>query len=212
MAKSLKDAAKTLMVGLLVVSLSGLPLLAQDQAIPKELNIVVVQGEGVTNKVRRAVSVEPIIAIEDENHKPVAGATVAFNLPTEGTTGQFGSAGKRLTTVTDAQGRATAAGLRVNEYPGKLVIEVNASYRGLSARAVVTQIDEGPPITTPQATGGGHGKLIVILAVVAAAAGGGAYYALSRGSSTSSNSGTPTGPVTTPIGLTPGTPSIIGPH
>jgi hypothetical protein len=212
MATSLKDGINALTAGLLVFSLSQLPLSAQGQEAPKELKIVVIQGDGAINKVRRPAAVEPSVAIEDENQKPIAGATVIFTLPTEGTTGQFGSGGQKFTTMTDAQGHATAAGLKVNEYPGNLLVEVNASYRGLAARAVITQTDEGPPVTKPQASSGGHRKLVVILAVVAAAAGGGAYYALSRGGgSTSSSTGTSTtGPAA--IGLTPGTPTIIGPH
>lgn len=183
------------------------------QAVPTELNIVVVQGEGAINKVRQASTTDPVLRIEDQDHKPVAGATVTFTLPTEGATGHFGNGGKMLIATTDEKGQATAAGLRVNEYPGKLVIHVDVSYRGLNARTNVVQFDEGPPVPEKAAKsgGGGHGKLIAVLVIIGAAAGGGGYYATHRNSASSTpGTGVPTPPAA--IGLTPGTPTITGPH
>ena len=57
------------------------------------------------NNIRQRVSREPVVQVEDENHKPVAGAVVVFTLPTEGATGEFGNGSKNLTVTTDAQGR-----------------------------------------------------------------------------------------------------------
>jgi hypothetical protein len=185
---------------------------AQAQAMPNELNIIVVQGEGAINSVRQRVAKEPIIRVEDENHKPIAGVAVVFTLPTEGATGQFANGGKTLTMMTDSQGQAVAQGLKVNEYPGKLVLHVNVSYRGLSARTNITQFDEGPPVTkTTSSSSSSHtGRLIAILAAVGAAAGGGAYFATHKSGGSSSSTVTPPG--LTSIGITPGTPTIIGPH
>ncbi len=186
--------------------------LLQAQTVPTELNIIVVQGEGAINKVRQASTTEPAVRIEDQNHAPIAGATVTFTLPTEGATGHFGNGGKMLIVTTDAQGKATAAGLKVNEYPGKLVVHIDVTFRGLSARTNITQFDEGPPVPEKASKGsGGHGKLIAVLAIVgAAAAGGGAYAATHKGGAGSTPSTIPTGP--SPIGITAGTPTIIGPH
>lgn len=180
--------------------------------MPSELNIQVVQGEGAINPVRQRVAKEPIIEVDDENHKPLTGATVVFLLPTEGATGQFGNGGKTLTVMTDAQGRAAAQGLKVNEYPGKLVVHVNVSYRGLTARTNITQFDEGPAVNKPSSSGGHTGRLVVILALAAAAAGGGAYFATHKNGTSSSGAGTGTSTGPTAIGITPGSPTIIGPH
>lgn len=191
---------------------SSLPRPAAAQAPPTELNIVVVQGEGAINKVRQRVTTEPAIRVEDEQHRPVSGVAVVFTLPTEGPTGEFGNGSKTMTIMTDASGQAAVAGLKVNEYPGKLILHVSASYRGLTARTNITQFDEGPPVTKSTASSGGHGRLILILAVIgAAAAGGGAYFALHKnGSSSPAGSSGSTG--STGISLTPGSPTIIGPH
>lgn len=181
----------------------------QAQPVPTELNIIVVQGEGSINHVRQAAATDPVIRVEDQNHNPIAAATVTFTLPTEGATGHFGNGGKMLLVTTDAQGKATAAGLKVNEYPGKLAIHVDVSYRGLSARTNITQFDEGPPVPEKASTGGHHGKLITVLAIAGAAAGGGAYFATHHGAGSTPGS-TPSGPAA--IGLTPGSPTITGPH
>jgi hypothetical protein len=89
------------------------------QTMPTELNIVVLEGEGATNNVRQRVARDPVVRVEDENHKPIAGAAVVFTLPTEGATGEFANGAKSLTIMTDSQGRATAQSLRLNPVAGK---------------------------------------------------------------------------------------------
>jgi hypothetical protein len=179
------------------------------QTLPTELNIVVVEGEGAINNVRQRTAREPVVRVEDENHKPIVGAAVVFTLPTEGPTGMFPNGGKSLTMLTDREGMATAQGLRLNQTAGKMPIHVNASYRGLTARTSITQYSVLPP-GAKASSGGGHGVLIAVLvALGAAAAGGGAYLATHKsGSSTASI----TPPAVTPIGITPGTGTIVGGH
>jgi hypothetical protein len=184
---------------------------AHAQTMPTELNIVVLEGEGATNNVRQRVARDPVVRVEDENHKPIVGAAVVFTLPTEGATGEFANGAKSLTIMTDSQGQATAQSLKMNPVAGKVPIHVNASYRGLTARTSLTQFSVLPPGAKPSSSsGGGHGGLIAILVVIgAAAAGGGAYFATRNGSS--ATVGIPP-PTVTPIGITPGTGTIVGGH
>src|SRR5262249_6890886 len=191
--------------------LISLPPAPAQTPLPTELNIVVVEGEGAINNVRQRVAREPVVRVEDENDKPIAGVAVVFTLPTEGATGEFGNGAKSLTMMTDSQGRATAQGLRLNQIAGKIPIHINASYRGLTARTSITQFSVLPPgAKAASSSGGGHGGLIAVLVVLgAAAAGGGAYFA--NRSNSSSSAGTPP-PTVTPIGITPGTGTIVGGH
>ena len=182
----------------------------QAQTLPTELNIVVVEGEGAINNVRQRVARDPVVRVEDENHKPIAGVAVVFTLPTEGATGEFSNGAKSLTIMTDGEGRAAAQSLRMNQVAGKIPIHVNASFRGLTARTSIMQYSVLPPGAKPSTSKGGHGGLIAILVVLgAAAAGGGAYFATH-----SSNSGTTVTPppTVTPIGITAGTGTIVGGH
>jgi hypothetical protein len=183
---------------------------AQSPTLPLTLNIVVVEGEGVTHTVAQRGNRDPIVRVEDENHNPVVSAVVVFALPTEGATGEFGNGSKILTVVTDKLGAAKAQGLKLNQVGGKLPIHVTASYRGLTARAIIQQFVEGVPGAKAGGSGG-HGKLVAILAVIGAAAAGGTYAATRKsGSGSTTPSPTPTGP--TPIGISPGTGSIAPPH
>ena len=56
------------------------PALAQEPQAgppPAKLNIVILEGEGATNNIRQRVAREPIVQVEDENRRPLAGVAVA---------------------------------------------------------------------------------------------------------------------------------------
>ena len=110
----------------------------QAQGVSK-LNIVIVEGEGAINNVRQRTAREPIVQVEDENHRPIAGASVLFLLPDSGPSGVFGNGSRTLQVMTDSKGRAVAKGLRLNNVSGKFQIKVEASFKGSSATASIGQ-------------------------------------------------------------------------
>jgi len=172
------------------------------QADSPKLSIVIVEGEGAINNIRQRVNREPIVQVEDENRKPVAGAAVVFFLPSQGPGGVFLDGGRSLTTITDAQGRAVMRGFRPNNFEGKFEIRVTASANGQVASAIIHQ-------TAIAAGGGGGGlstgaKWAIVIGVVAGAAAGGVFAATRGGGSSGP---TPIAPTT----LTPGTPTVGGP-
>jgi hypothetical protein len=176
-------------VGLcLVIALNELSPVAFAQNVPTGINILVVEGEGVTSGIRQQVTRHPVVKVEDDNHRPIAGAAVVFVLPVSGPSGEFPNGSKTLTVVTDKDGLATASGLRTNQVPGELQIYVSASYQGLRARTLVTQMVEAPPgtRTIPElgaSKSGGKWKWIVLGLAAAGGAGAAAYYARSSSSS-----------------------------
>jgi hypothetical protein len=182
-----------------------LPPRAAGQAPAPKLNLVVVEGEGAINNIQLRTAREPIVQVEDENHKPVAGAVVVFTLPSQGASGTFANGARSLTMMTDNQGRAVAHGLRPNGVKGQYQIHVNASYSGQTASTVISQTNA--VIAGAGAAAGAviSAKLIAILAVAGAATAGGVIYATHSGGGTSP-SVTPT-PGTT---ITPGT-GTVGP-
>jgi hypothetical protein len=169
-----------------------------------KLSIVIVEGEGAINNVRQRVNREPIVQVEDENRKPIAGAAVVFFLPSQGPGGVFLDGGRSFTTITDAQGRAVMRGFRPNNFEGKFEIRVTASHNGQTASTTIHQ--------SSMAAGGGGGgmstgaKWAIVIAVVAAGAVGGAV-AISRGGGSSTSGPAPVPPTV----LTPGTPTVGGP-
>lgn len=176
--------------------------------LPTEINLVVMEGEGQSTDIGQQTHRPPLVRVEDDHHLPIANAAVTFTLPTEGATGKFGNGSKTLTVMTDSRGEGTGKGLRVNELPGKLPIYVNASYRGLTAKATITEYVVAPP--GAKIGSHGSGKVIVIFAIVGAAVAGGAYYATHSNSSSTPVTPPPAGP--TPIGITPGIGTIGGAH
>jgi hypothetical protein len=153
------------------------------QAAPM-LNLVVVEGEGATNNIRQRTARAPVVQVEDENHKPVAGAIVVFTLPSNGAGGTFANGARTLTMVSDSKGQAVANGFRPNGLKGQFKIHVNASFQGLTAVVAITQSNAALTATGAVASAGVSAKLIVVLAVLGAAAAGGAYWATHNGSNT----------------------------
>jgi len=153
------------------------------QGLPARIDIVVVEGEGAAGNTGQRLSHDPVVRVEDDDHRPVAGATVAFALPVSGTSGEFSNGSKTLTVVTDKDGLAAIHGLKVNEVPGKLQIYVTASYHGLRARALINQSVEAAPGARPpspvlrSSKSGGKWKWVLVGVVAAAGAGAGAYFA-----------------------------------
>jgi len=181
--------------------LLALPSLSAQEAPGPKLNIVVVEGEGAVNNIRQRLAREPIVRVEDENKKPVAGATVVFLLPKSGASGLFPNGTTMLTVTTDAKGQAIAAGLRPNSVAGQFQIRVTANYQGMTGATSVNQSNAGA------AAAGVSGKTIAILAAVGAAAAGGVIAATGGNGG---NGPTPTPPPRT-VSITAGTPSVGAP-
>src|SRR5580698_2505080 len=152
------------------------------QGVAPALNIVIVEGDGAINNIRQRTAREPIIQVEDENHKPVAGAAVIFTLPGQGAGGTFAGNTQSLSVVTDSQGRAVAHGFHPNNVQGQYQIHVTASNNGQTANANISQTNAVVAGAAAGAAAGISGKLIAVLVIVgAAAAAGGAYYATHNG-------------------------------
>jgi hypothetical protein len=170
-----------------------------------QLNIVIVEGDGAINNVKQRTAREPIVQVEDQNHKPIAGAVVVFLLPDQGASGVFANGSHTLTVMTDAQGRAVAHGLRPNTVQGKLQIHVTASHQGQTASATISQTN-AVGAAAGAASAGISAKLITILAIAGAAVAGGVVAATRGGSSSSTTTTTP------PTTVTPGTGTVGAPH
>jgi hypothetical protein len=168
------------------------------------LSITIVEGEGAINNVRQRVNREPIVQVEDNNRKPVAGAVVVFLLPDQGASGTFTDGSRMLMTVTDNQGRASARGIRPNGQSGPMLIRVTASFQGLTASSVITQTNAAAATAASGAGLSTAAKWAIILGIAGGAAAAGIIVATHGGSSTPSSA-------PPPIVITPGTPTVGGP-
>ena len=191
---------------ILTIQSSAPPLTAQEPA-PK-LNIVIVEGEGAVNNIRQRVSREPIVQVEDENHKPIAGAAVLFLLPNQGAGGTFAGGSHSLSVLTDAQGRAVARGIRMNNIQGNYDIHVTASYQGQTANTTIHQ--NAAAVAGAAAAAGISAKLVWLLIAAGAGVAAGTI-AATRGGGSSSPASIPSGTSTPPTVITAGTPTVGGP-
>lgn len=106
------------------------------------LHITVVAGEGVTHnitQIEKKGRYDPIVQVEDENGKPIQGASVVFALPAQGPGGTFENSTQTLIVTSDAHGRAIARGIRLNKLTGPFTIRVTASSQGRTANVSISQ-------------------------------------------------------------------------
>ena len=179
---------------------------AVSQDAPK-LSIVIVEGDGAINNIRQRTAREPIVEVQDENHKPVAGAAVLFALPQQGAGGTFAGGGNTLTVVTNDQGRAVARGFHPNHAQGQYQMHVTASKGGQSANTNISMSNAavaGAGAAAGMAVGT---KILIVVAVAGAAAAGGAYYATHNSSGGTNSANIPAG-----ITITPGAGTVGPPH
>src|ERR1700676_3767338 len=185
---------------LLLINFTGIPAWAQN---PAGLQIVIVEGEGAINNVKQRVNREPIVQVEDENHKPIAGAAVIFFLPNDGPGGTFANGSMTFTTTTNAQGQAVARGIRFNNQAGSMQIRVSASFAGQTASAVITQTN----VVGTSASGASSGgmSLTAKVLIIGAIVGGG----IAAGVLIANRGGSTTGPST--VTINSGTVTVGGP-
>lgn len=187
---------------LVLLNLLGTP--GWSQQGPASLQIVIVEGEGALNNIKQRVNRDPIVQVEDENHKPIAGAAVVFALPNQGPGGTFENGTNTLTTTTNNQGQAVARGIRYNNQVGSMQMRITASFGGLTATAVMTQTN----LLGTSSGGGGGGsatKWLIILGIAGAVAAGVIVATQGGGSS-------PTPPPVPTVTITPGTPTVGAPQ
>jgi hypothetical protein len=111
-----------------------------DAPLPESggLTIEILDGEGALNNIRQRTAREPIVQVEDKNHKPVAGALVLFTI-NSGPSGASGSiAGATTFTVrTGPDGKAQLRNFKPNSLSGDFTITVTASLGALTAAAIL---------------------------------------------------------------------------
>jgi hypothetical protein len=145
------------------------------EATTPQIKIIVLEGDGAINNIRQRTTREPIVQVEDENHKPVAGALVVFTLPDSGAGGVFSNGSSTSMVYTDQKGQAVARGIQANKIAGQFQIKISASFKGMTATNTISQTNAAAAAAA--AAGGISAKVIAIIAVAGAAAATGAVLA-----------------------------------
>ncbi len=166
------------------------------------MKIVVIEGEGAINDIRRRSATAPVVEVRDEKDKPVEGAEVVFQLPPAGPGGVFHGWMRTQTVRTDARGRAVASGYAPNDQAGRFNIKVTATLGNKTGSVVIGQSNAYRGGSAPGMSGGRSGWWKIALGVGVTGAVIGAIAATRNG-------GTGTPAVTNPIVITPG-PITVG--
>jgi hypothetical protein len=169
------------------------------------LKIVILEGEDVSNNVKERIAREPVIQVEDENHKPVAGAAVLFSIDSQGghAGASFLNGAKTFSGQTDANGRIVARGYRPNTHTGQFHINVTASKGNQTSHATISQTNIVVAGAAGASTAGMAGFLsthvvLVSLVVAGAVVGGVVGGAIVTGNSSRTTITTGTGTVGAP--------------
>ncbi len=138
------------------------------------LRIVILEGEDVSNNIKERTAREPIVQVEDENHKPVAGAVVLFTVTTQsGHAGAtFLNGAKTFSGQTDANGQIHAQGFQPNGHAGQFHINVTASKGQLTTHTQIAQTNVAAASTaaTTATIPGFVATHVVLVSLVAAGA------------------------------------------
>jgi len=169
--------------------------------LPKELKIIVLQGEGARNNIKAKTAVPPVVEVRDEADKPVEQAEVVFQLPAAGPGGVFHGWMRTQTVRTNAQGQAGVSGYIPNDQEGRFNIKVTATKGAATASAVIAQNNT----RTGMGSGTSKSRLWKILAVAGTGAAVGGIVAATRGGG---SSGTTSSNAVT---ISPGTVTISSP-
>lgn len=172
-----------------------------------DLQIVVLDGRDAVHEVGGRLSTRTVVEVRDGSQRPVAGAEVTFDLPTQGAGGSFADGGHRYTTRTNLQGQAAIADFKPNSIQGTYRISVLASRAGQTATITIPQSNSTlrtVRVQEPAVKRNSRTKTVVLAAVSVAAAAGVAM-ALRRG-------GSKAPPDISGITITPGTIQVGGPR
>lgn len=169
---------------------------------PGILKIVVLEGEGAVNDIRRRSATAPVVEVRDESDKPVAGAEVVFQLPPAGPGGVFYGWMRSQTVRSDAQGRAAASGYTPNDQAGRFNIKVTATLGNKRGSAVIAQSNAYRGGSAPGISGGRSGLWKILVGLGATGAVIGAVAATRNGGSAAPAAANP-------ITITPG-PITVG--
>jgi hypothetical protein len=179
-------------VGRFVLWAGGVFLIGSQCLYASTLHLRAIEGQGMVVAPGAASSRRIVVAVENEQGQPLAGATVLFRLPAEGSTGRFGSGLTTETVRTGPDGRASVFGIVWNGQPGTLMVAVSGSLGTDTGELKIPveigqrsgkELDTANPGHFPKVSSGGH-KWLIIAAVIGVGAAGGAVAAFSHGAST----------------------------
>ena len=179
--------------------------------VTQSLKVIVLAGKNETNDLQRKIMAPLVVEVLDQNDRPVDGAEVIFRFPINGPSAVFPDGKSSQTVHTNGQGQGAAVNWYANAQTGRFDVHVSASYGNqvgeTSFQMINAQTVEHTEVAKKETRRGWFAptwvKFAVAAGVVAIAAG---VVLATRGGGSKATTTTPT------ITITPGSPSVGGPH
>jgi hypothetical protein len=175
----------------------------------QSLKVTALAGNHEMNDLERGLVAPLVIQVLDQNDRPVEGAEVVFRFPLNGPGATFRGGNTSQTVRTNGQGQAAAVNWTANNQVGAFSVHVNAAYGNQLGETTVsmsnvTRIVEDT--SKKKKLTSWYASKWVKIALIAGGAATVAGVILATRSGGSSSSSTPT------ITITPGSPTVGGPH
>ena len=111
-----------------------------DGQVSGNLTVKVLEGDGEFVDINQCCLARQItVEVIDPQGKPLPDAQVMFSLPSRGPSGYFPGNIYAVFLTTDAEGKASATGLRHNGVRGQFAVRISASYGEIRGAAFATQ-------------------------------------------------------------------------
>jgi hypothetical protein len=139
------------------------------------LSVRISEGAGIVYPVGSRSARGVTVLVTDAAERPVEGASVSFQLPERGPSGEFPSGGRTEIARTNASGTASVFGMRWNRLAGPLEIRITAA-KGAARGSAICRVElttalSLPDVSAPRVSSG-HKWVWITLAVAGAAGGG----------------------------------------
>jgi hypothetical protein len=174
------------------------------------LKVTALAGNHEANDLERALMAPLVVQVLDQNDRPVEGAEVVFRFPLNGPSATFRGGNSSQTVHTNGQGQAAATNWFANNQVGSFDVHVTASYGNELGETTVsmtnaTRVAEDKRGNKGSKQGSWYSSKWVKIALIAGVAGAitGIVLATTGGGSSTS---------TSTVTITPGSPTVGGPH
>jgi len=178
----------------------------------RSLKVTALAGNHEANDLERTLMAPLVVQVLDQNDRPVEGAEVVFRFPLNGPSAAFRGGNTSQTVHTNGQGQAAATNWIANNQVGAFEVHVTASYGNQLGETTVSMTNATHVVAEDQKGSRGqkqarwYSSKWVKIALIAGVAG--AVTGIVLATTGGGGGSTPTSTVT----ITPGSPTVGGPH
>ncbi|HMD50732.1 MAG TPA: hypothetical protein VKG79_16590 [Bryobacteraceae bacterium] len=181
----------------------------------EDLKVIALAGKNEVNDIQRRVMAPLVVQVLDGSDRPVQNAEVVFRFPLQGPGAAFPGGKTSLTAHTNGQGQVAAMNWMANNEVGRFEVHVSASYGNEIGSLVVpmsnannvpvSKVGAGSSTASEKHRSWFSPTWVKVAVIGGAAAVGVGIFLATRGGGSKTGAGST-------ITISPGSPSVGGPH